>query len=503
MTLSSLAYPSTSRATAWAVPTRAALLMLTALALVLRFWGFGWIPSDPFYDAAVRSMGLSWSNFFYGAFDPGGTLSIDKPPIDLWLQVASTKLFGFSSTSVRLPEAVAGAVAVPLLYDLVRRRCGHIAGLSAAAALAVLPAAVLTSRSDTMDTLCGTVLIAAAWAIVALKPGRGVLVAAALAGLAFEIKLFQAAVAFPALIVLAWYELEADRRRWLIRAGLVFVAVAALWPVAASLVPGAHPWALGATDGKVWNVILVYNGLYRLGAATGPAAPTGPSPWRLFTSGYMELVGFYLLVTFAAALVASRGRLSRNPLVLGVTVWIACGFVLFSVQGWVRFRYFEAFTPALAAGLGIAVARVARERALVTAVLLAAALAWPLTTSLQVVRTGRYDSQTLGAMAPSLVDRLSPYARTGRLAVSSAVLAAPLIAHDGKPMTILTSWKGQPFTTDRDLRAKVAHGDVRFALLDPTKTAPSVQWALTHGQDMTSEVGVGVGPGLRFVRLGP
>ena len=185
---------------------------------------------------------------------------------------------------------------------------------------------------------------------------------------------------------------------------------------------------------------------------------------------------------------------------LAVTVWIACGFVLFSVQGWVRFRYFEAFTPALAAGLGIALARVARERALATAALLAVVLAWPLITSIQIVRSGRYDSQTLGAMAPSLVEHLSPYARTGRLAVSSAVLAAPLIAHDGTPMTILTSWKGQPFTTERDLRAKVARGDVRFALLDPSKTAPSVQWALTHGHDMTSEVGVG--PGLRFVRLG-
>ena len=61
-------------------------------------------------------MGLSWHNFFFGAFEPGGSVSIDKPPVDLWLQVASVKLLGFSSTTLKLPEALAGIAAVPLLF---------------------------------------------------------------------------------------------------------------------------------------------------------------------------------------------------------------------------------------------------------------------------------------------------------------------------------------------------------------------------------------------------
>jgi 4-amino-4-deoxy-L-arabinose transferase-like glycosyltransferase len=196
VTLSFVEYRAGTRTHAGTWPARLSLVTICGLALLLRFWAFGRIPSDPFYDAAVRSMGLSWRNFFFAAFDPGGTLAIDKPPLDLWLQVLSTKLFGFSSVSVRLPEAVAGVLAVPLVYDLVRRASGRVAGLAAAAALAVLPAAVMTSRSDAMDTLTGTVLLAAAWAIVAVRRehrARGVLIAAALAGLAFETKLFQAA----------------------------------------------------------------------------------------------------------------------------------------------------------------------------------------------------------------------------------------------------------------------------------------------------------------------
>jgi hypothetical protein len=135
--------------------------------------------------------------------------------------------------------------------------------------------------------------------------------------------------------------------------------------------------------------------------------------------------------------------------------------MLFSVQGWLRIRYFEAFTPAVATALGIAAASLTRARSALVAPLLAALFAWPLLTSLDIARSGRYDSQTLGALPATWVRRLSPFVRTGRLAVSSAVLAGPLIVHDGRPVTILTSWKGRPFTTARQLQDKVTRGEVR------------------------------------------
>ena len=95
--------------------------MITLGAALLRLIYINRVSPDPFYDAAVRSMGLSWHNFFFGAFEPGGSVSIDKPPVDLWLQVASVKLFGFNSTTLKLPEALAGIAAVPLLFAAVRR----------------------------------------------------------------------------------------------------------------------------------------------------------------------------------------------------------------------------------------------------------------------------------------------------------------------------------------------------------------------------------------------
>src|SRR5450756_1925822 len=99
----------------------AAVGLIVAGAAVLRLLYIGRVSPDPFYDAAVRSMGLSWHNFFFGAFEPGGSVSIDKPPVDLWLQVISVKVFGFSSTTLKLPEVFAGVASVPLLFAVVRR----------------------------------------------------------------------------------------------------------------------------------------------------------------------------------------------------------------------------------------------------------------------------------------------------------------------------------------------------------------------------------------------
>ncbi len=184
-----------------------ALASITALAATLRLVDLGAVRLDPFYDAAVRSMGISWHNFFFGAYEPGGSVSIDKPPVDLWLQVASVKLFGWGSTSLKLPEALAGTLAVPLLYAAVKRPFGVIAGLVAALALAVLPIEVITARSDTMDAVMMLLLVLALLMVVrACETGKTawLLAGAALLGVAFNVKLLESVVALPGLFVLAW-----------------------------------------------------------------------------------------------------------------------------------------------------------------------------------------------------------------------------------------------------------------------------------------------------------
>jgi 4-amino-4-deoxy-L-arabinose transferase-like glycosyltransferase len=242
----------------------------------LRFAHLGQVVSDPFYDAAVRSMGLSWHNFFFGAVEPSGAVAIDKPPVDLWLQVASVKLFGFGSTTLKLPEALAGTLAVPLLFAGVMPVFGARAGLASALALAVLPIEVITARSDTMDAVMMVLtVLALALAVRATMTGRAVwlLGAAAALGVAFDVKLLESLVALPGIALLAWLGLPGSRRRrvgQLALAGVVFVVVALAWLSATLLYP-AHdrPWAYGSTNGSAWDAAFVFNGLERLeGKAT-------------------------------------------------------------------------------------------------------------------------------------------------------------------------------------------------------------------------------------------
>jgi len=351
-----------------------AICLITGVAAALRLAEIDDVTANPFYDAAVRSMSLSWHNFFFGAFDPGAILSVDKPPVDLWLQVASTKLLGWNQAALKLPEAIGGTLAIPLLYDAVRRAVGRPAGLGAALVLAVLPESVLTSRSDTMDSLMMLVVIGALWlTIYAATTGRRlrVILAGAALGLAFNVKLFEALIAAPALLVLYLLAAPISWRSRLVNvllwaAGLVTVGLS--WAVAVTLAPGRHPYPIGSTDGTVWNVMFVFNGFGRVSTTLPRKNPDPAAPLRLVksTPAHLDqLVGSVLIAALAigvAALIVTllrrrtdpRGRRSilGRAFAVALAVWLLCGVVLFSHVSMLHVRYLEALAPALAAVIG-------------------------------------------------------------------------------------------------------------------------------------------------------
>ncbi|UTI64473.1 glycosyltransferase family 39 protein [Paraconexibacter antarcticus] len=405
------------RVPAWVSPG-----LIVLLAAVLRLVGLGAMRDDPFYDAAVRSMGGSWHAFITGAIDPSAAVAVDKPPVDLWLQVASTKLLGFGTLGLHLPEAIGGTLAVLALYDLLHTLFGRRAALAGALALAVMPIPVITSRSDTMDSVMAALVVTAA-ALTARAARRDrpalLLAAGAILGLAFEVKLFEGLIAAPALVLLWWLGSALPRPRRaaaLAGAAVTFTVVALAWLAVLPVLGGAHrPWAFGSTNGSAWNATFVYDGLHRVtgfpptprpvipGANRPPTAhqrvararalaqlrrrhlanlaqaPAPPSPWRLFAPrDHVGLragvpIGLALLALLAAALAgAGRGldRLQRAGAV-ALTGWLGTGLVLFSVQKSLKPRYLEAVDPAVAAvfGAGLALAvsafvvRRARRRA--------------------------------------------------------------------------------------------------------------------------------------------
>jgi 4-amino-4-deoxy-L-arabinose transferase-like glycosyltransferase len=182
--------------------------IILALGSLLRLYdlmrnGFG----NPYYSAGVFSMTRNLHNFLFNAFDPAGTLGLDKPPLALWLQVASVKLFGFAPLSVLMPQAVEGMVSVVVVWHLVRRRFGAVAGLLAALLLAMTPISVAVDRSSNTDSCLVMVALLAAWALLAAAERgcwRLLLLAMALIGVGFNIKMTAAFVVLPGFALTYW-----------------------------------------------------------------------------------------------------------------------------------------------------------------------------------------------------------------------------------------------------------------------------------------------------------
>jgi 4-amino-4-deoxy-L-arabinose transferase-like glycosyltransferase len=374
---------------AWARP---ALLFIAVTAAVAYGWGMAGASVEPFYGAAARSMSESWHDFIFGAFDPAGTVTVDKLPGALWVQALSLRIFGFHIWALVLPQVVEGAATILVLYRAVRRLAGPAAGLTAAAVLAVTPVTVLLGRGNVSDSLLILLLVLAADATsAALLSGslRMLLLAGVWVGLAFQAKMVQAWLALPALA--AAYLLAAPAARLRTRcahvalAGLVTAVVSLSWMTAVSLVPARdRPYVDGSSDNSLYTQVFDYNGLGRLtgnwATLAGPPSPlivgavkSGrllnaetfgiKASWhRLLAGPFAAGSGWLLPAAVAGTLgvfISRRRRDRRDPLRAAAVLWGGWWLVLavfFSVGTYLNSYYVAALIPAVAAlcGAGLA-----------------------------------------------------------------------------------------------------------------------------------------------------
>lgn len=350
-------------------PELAALLVLAAL---LYLWGLsknGW--ANDYYSAAVRSMAGSWHDFLYGSFDAKGLMTVDKPPLALWVEALSVKAFGFGSLAILVPQALMGTASVGLLYDLTRRRWGRAAGALAGLALALTPVVVAVSRHNNPDALLVLCSVAALWCFVrALERGatKWLVLAAACVGLGFEAKMGAALLVVPGM-ALAWLWVAPRGRlvavRQLAWAGAALVAVALAWPVLVWLTPASgRPWISGTSDNSIWSLIWEYNGLGRLeGQTGGPASFGGGGPFggatgvfRLLNQSLGGQAGWLLGVATVGGLgIAVLSRLRRTDPRTGWIIAVGGAFavtaVAFSFAGGSFHPYYTSLLTPFAAAL--------------------------------------------------------------------------------------------------------------------------------------------------------
>ncbi|MDA0168159.1 glycosyltransferase family 39 protein [Solirubrobacter taibaiensis] len=363
-----------------ALAQRPELLVLLALAGGLNLWALdlnGY--ANDYYAAAVRSMTQSWHAFLYGSFDAAGLQTVDKPPLALWVQALSARVFGFNSWALLVPQALMGVATVGLTYDLARSRFGRSAGFVAGLTLALTPITVAISRHNNPDALLVLCLVGAVWALDRglRKEGslKWLVLSGVFVGLGFETKMAAALLVVPGL-ALAWFWVAPKGRvtavKQLLVGGAAMAAVSLAWPMLMWLTPASdRPYISGTDDNSIWSLILGYNGLGRLfGQSGGPGGATGgggggvfggeAGPARLLNAALGGQAGW--LIGFA--LVAGLGllltsRLRRDDARTGYLIAVGGAFAVTAVafsraQGIFHPYYVSALAPftALLVGAG-------------------------------------------------------------------------------------------------------------------------------------------------------
>jgi 4-amino-4-deoxy-L-arabinose transferase-like glycosyltransferase len=359
---------------AWARPV---LWLIAAGAGVAYAWGIRGDDLEIYYAAAVRSMSMSWRNFFFGGFDPSGTITLDKLPGAFWVQALSVRLFGVHVWAIVGPQVVEGVLAVLVLYRVVRRLAGPGAGLIAALVLAASPATVMLNRGNVSDTLMTLLLVLAADAVVTAlledRP-RHLLLAALWVGLAFQAKMLQAWLVLPALAVpylVAAPGSLARRARWLVAAGALVAVVSLSWMTVVSLTPARdRPWVDGSHHNSVFDQVFVYNGFGRLdqsplallnNASLGIELPSSPpAAWNRLLKGVDGRDAGWLLpaglIAIGGGLIARRRQPREDPVracVLLWGTWLVVLFAAFTLASSVNPYYTTVFSPALGGVLGV------------------------------------------------------------------------------------------------------------------------------------------------------
>ena len=451
---------------AWARPALFGLLLITGAAYLFNLSRNGY--ANDFYAAAVQAGTRSWKAFFFGSFDSSSFITVDKTPASLWVDEIAARIFGFSSWTLLVPQALEGIASVAVLYAAVRRWFGPGAGLVAGAVLALTPAAALMFRFNNPDALLVLLMTASAYCMqraIERDRTRWLVFAGVLLGFGFLTKMAQAFLVLPAFgIAYLWAGPARFRRRvWQVAVlGLSVVAGAGWWVAIAQLWPASsRPYFGGSTNNNILELALGYNGLGRLdGTETGSIGFNASSAggagrfggggggggfggatgiFRLFGSEFGGQVSWLIpaaLISLGALLWVSRRR-SRVAVTAGVAgssaspvtrmrafaaIWggwlLVTGVVFSYMEGIIHPYYMVALAPAIGALVGVGATSLWQARL---------GIAGRVTAAVAVAVTAWWSFELL-ARTPDWLPWLRWLVLIAGLAAMAALFAVPVLA---------------------------------------------------------------------------
>ena len=318
---------------------------LTAWSLFNYLWELANGQRSEYYAAIALSMSKSWSNFFFGAMDPSGSVTLDKVPGSYWVPAAFVKVFGFSTWSVNAPNALATVGAVLLVAFAGKQLLNARAGILAGAIVATTPVLAAVARSNQPESFFLLAMAMVGYFGVRafkLNSTKNLYFAALSVGLAFHFYMLEAWASIPALALAFLFTDGGRARKWLHATLASFVAIASslTWTALVSLIPAsARPYIGGTNHNNVWEMVFGYNGLGRFSST----ASSGTEAYRSFTppfGGSASIVRFFnaqlagqigwLIPTAMVALAVLWILKSNRAVVVFLTSWFAVMYLMFA-----------------------------------------------------------------------------------------------------------------------------------------------------------------------------
>lgn len=356
----------------WERPTLVVLLGLTAL---LYLWGLdrnGW--ANPYYSAAAQAGAADWKAWFFGSLDAGNLITIDKTPLSVWVTGLSVRVFGLSSWSILVPQALMGVMTTWLIYAIIRRQHSAVPALFGALIYASTPVVVLMSRFNNPEPLMGLLVVAAVYFAVRVLENNAwkwyVLVGAAL-GFAFMAKQVQAFVVIPAIVatVLLLGSGQLRTRALGLVSTMAAMAVSGGWWIALVDLtpPDQRPYMGGSSMNSAVQLTTNYNGLARFlrfgsedntGAVTSGQGIDGvvrSGLSRLFDANFAQEAAWLLFIAFGCSVVVillrtPGKRVRLQPLPVLAAVWFLTGIAVLTFAGTMVHSY---YTFSLAAPIAV------------------------------------------------------------------------------------------------------------------------------------------------------
>jgi 4-amino-4-deoxy-L-arabinose transferase-like glycosyltransferase len=331
---------------------------------------------NQFYAGAAQAGSTNWEALLFGSLDPENFITVDKPPVSQWVMGLSGQIFGFSSASMLIPEALMAVATVALLYGAVARLAGPRSGLLAGLAFALTPVAALMFRFNNPDAVMVLLMMAGAYCTVRAVQHAGpkwIALAGVALGFAFLAKMLEGLMVMPAIGLAYLIAAPAPLRRRLLHllGSLVAFVVSAGWYVVLTLLwpASSRPYIAGSTDNNFMNLVLGYNGFARVTGRNHLDFP-GPRPGargfggfmnqseglaRLFSGEFGYEIGWLVPAALLAMVlvIVSRGRAPRTDFVRAGAIlfggWLLVdGLVLSYMKGMVHPYYCLSLAPAVA-----------------------------------------------------------------------------------------------------------------------------------------------------------